>query len=143
MYYRYLEDIATADMAFEAGGGTLNDTFMACSEALLAEMVEDPEQVRPLRTVDFTCEADSLDMLLFEFLEELIFRKDAERLFLRVTSVSVEKHAALYRATVHAAGEEIDPGRHSLGADIKAVTMHRLAVEHTDNGWRATVVCDV
>ena len=143
MYYRFLDNIAAADMAFEAGGETIDELFIVCSEALLAEMIEDPAQVCPLRSVDFDCSANSLDMLLFEFLNELVFRKDAERLFLRVNSISLKKLPVGYRMKAHAEGEEIDPARHCLGTDIKAVTMHRLTVERTGTGWRATVVCDV
>jgi SHS2 domain-containing protein len=30
-----------------------------------------------------------------------------------------------------------------LGADVKGVTLHRLQVVHTTNGWEATVILDV
>jgi len=39
-------------------------------------------------------------------------------------------------------GEQFDPRRHQLIEEIKAVTYHRLAVENTAAGWRATVVFD-
>jgi SHS2 domain-containing protein len=39
-------------------------------------------------------------------------------------------------------GEKFDPARHRLLEEIKAVTYHRLSVEHTGDGWRASVVFD-
>ena len=39
-------------------------------------------------------------------------------------------------------GEKFDPARHQLLEEIKAVTYHRLSVEHTGDGWRAIVVFD-
>ena len=39
-------------------------------------------------------------------------------------------------------GERFDPARHQLLEEIKAVTYHRLSVEHSGNEWRATVVFD-
>jgi SHS2 domain-containing protein len=46
---------------------------------------------------------------------------------------------------VHAAlkGEAIDPSKHELSADVKAVTLHGLTVEHNATGWRAQVTLDV
>lgn len=41
-------------------------------------------------------------------------------------------------------GENLDSSRHSLQAEIKAVTYHRLLVEQVDDGsWRAQVLFDV
>ena len=42
-----------------------------------------------------------------------------------------------------AAGEPLDPARYALGADVRGVTLHRLQVAQTSNGWEATVVLDV
>jgi SHS2 domain-containing protein len=46
---------------------------------------------------------------------------------------------------VHAVvlGEPLDPGRHHLHGEVKAVTWHGLTVEPTDAGWRAWVLLDV
>jgi SHS2 domain-containing protein len=40
-------------------------------------------------------------------------------------------------------GEPLDPAKHELAADVKAVTFHGLAVERTADGWRAQVTLDV
>ena len=41
MPYSYLEDVATADVAFEASGGTLEAMFAAASDATMNVMVRD------------------------------------------------------------------------------------------------------
>jgi len=141
--YRYLEEIATADVAFEARGATLEETFLAAADATLNTMVEEIGTVAPRERRVFSLAADSLDLLLFELLQELVYHKDAERLLLRVRDLRIEEAGTGYRLHAEAIGETIDPGRHPLLADVKAVTLHRLAVERTPDGWRAVVVLDV
>ncbi|MBP2684178.1 MAG: hypothetical protein H6Q79_2217 [Deltaproteobacteria bacterium] len=141
--YRYLEEIATADVAFEARGSTLEETFLAASDATLNTMVEEIGTVAPREHRAFSLAADSLDLLLFELLQELVYRKDAERLLLRVRDLRIEEAGSGYRLDADTTGETIDSRRHSLLADVKAVTLHRLVVERTPDGWRAVVVLDV
>ena len=45
MPYRYLEDIATADVAFEARGKDLAELFMAAAEATMNVMVADLDSI--------------------------------------------------------------------------------------------------
>ena len=141
--YRYLEDIATADVAFEARGATLEKTFLAAADATLNTMVEEIGTVAPRERRTFSLTADSLDLLLFDLLQELVYHKDADRLLLRVCDLRIEESGSGYRLYADATGETIDPGRHPLLADVKAVTLHRLLVEKTPGGWRAVVVLDV
>ena len=141
--YRYLEGIATADVAFEAWGATKEETFLAAADATLNVMVEEIGTVAPREHREISVAADSLDLLLFELLQELVYHKDAGRLLLRVRDLRIEESGSGFRLHADAIGETIDPERHSLLADVKAVTLHRLVVERTPDGWRAVVVLDV
>lgn len=141
--YRYLEGIATADVAFEAWGATPEETFLAAADATLNTMVGEIGTVAPRERRVFSLAADSLDLLLFELLQELVYHKDADRLLLRVRELRIEETGTGYRLHGEASGETIDPGKHALLADVKAVTLHRLSVEKTPSGWRAVVVLDV
>jgi len=141
--YRYLEEIATADVAFEALGVTLEETFLAAAYATLNTMVEEIGTVAPRERRVFSLAADSLDLLLLELLQELVYHKDADRLLLRVRDLRIEETGSGYRLHADAYGETIDRGKHPLLADVKAVTLHRLSVEKTLSGWRAVIVLDV
>lgn len=143
MPYEYLEDIATADVAFEARGRTVEELFIAASEAAMNVMVADLETIEPTRSKAIHVEADAIDMLLFELLQELIFFKDAERLLLRVEHVRIEGRESGYVLDARAAGEELNPAKHDLPVDVKAVTLHRYRVEETPSGWEATVILDI
>lgn len=143
MPYRYLEDIAIADSAFEAWGKTVEEMITAASDATLNIMVGDLESIsfRESRLRQF--EDTQIDMLLFQVLQEIVFFKDAERLLLRVRNVHLHEEGSLWNAAIEFQGELIDPERHDLIVDVKAVTLHRLQVERRDDCWAATVVVDV
>ena len=141
--YEFLDGIALADVAFRATGETVDELFDAAADALLAAMVGDPASVRPARRETLALAAPELDRLLFAFLNELVFRKDARRLFLRPTGLRTSQTGGGWRAEAELAGEPIARGRHALRADVKAVTLHRFEIRQTDAGWEATVVLDV
>ena len=144
MPYRYREDIATADVAFEAWGETPADLFRSAADATLNVMVEKPETVQAVASVPCSLGNSALDLLLFDFLGELIFLKDARRLLLRPRHISITEIADGWRLESELGGEPIDPARHQLQVDVKAVTLHRLEVVQTDSGcWRALVVLDI
>jgi SHS2 domain-containing protein len=143
MPYRYLEDIAIADVAFEAWGKTREEMFIAAADALMNVMVAELATIRAIDKVEFRLENEALDMLLFNFLNELIFHKDARQLLLRATSVAFSEADSHFTLHAKAAGERLDPARHPLIVDVKAVTLHRFRVEETAEGWWTEVVLDI
>lgn len=142
MPYRYLEEIAISDVAFEARGDTLEEMFVAASDATMNAMVEDLATIADRERRSIHVEESATDMLLFEFLQELIFFKDAEQLLLRVANLRIVPPNDTYRLTADLYGEKINPDRHELLADVKAVTLHRFQVGKTSQGWEATVILD-
>ena len=106
-------------------------------------MVEDLATIALREQRAFEVHDAQLDLLLLQFLQELLFYKDAQRLLLRVYEVQITAQDQGFTLQARAAGERLDPARHALGADVKGVTLHRLQVAQTPNGWEATVVLDV
>jgi len=143
MGYRYRGEVATADIAFEAEGKSLEEVFTSSAEALLNVMTEAPEKIERKETVEVRLENTDAEMLLFDFLCELVYYKDAKRLFLRVDEMKIEKESGAYMLEAKLSGEAPDPRKHSLGSDVKAVTMHMFRLEQEDGGWKATVVLDI
>jgi SHS2 domain-containing protein len=143
MPYHYLEDIGTADIAFEATGRDLPELFTSAADATMNVMIENLETIEPRETRRIELKKEQIDMLLFDFLQELIYFKDAERLLLRVREIEIEEKERYYSLKATAAGEPLDPGRHEQRADVKAVTLHNFRVEKTDGGWKATAILDI
>lgn len=139
--YRFLEHMALADCAIEIDGADLNDLFATAATALAALMV-DPATVPIAIERRVTLEADECDLLLYDWLGELILRKDRDREIFPDAEVDVTvgrpcKLAARIR------GAPIDADRMALRNDAKAVTLHAFALERQAAGWRARVVIDV
>ena len=143
MAYRYLDDIATADVAFDAWGETMEELFVAAADATMNVMVEDLDTIADREHRHIDVEANAIDMLLFHLLQELIFYKDAQQLLLRVRTMKIYNGKDGYTLAADTYGEEINPDRHELLGDIKAVTLHRFRVEQTQQQWEATVILDI
>lgn len=143
MPYEFLEDVATADIAFRAWGETLEETFGAAAEATLNVMVEEIEAVQPRERKDLRVENDELDMLLFNFLQELIYYKDSEKLMLRTPEIRVDENSKPCVVEAAAVGETLDPDRHHPRVDVKAVTLHQFRLTRTGEGWEAFVILDI
>lgn len=139
--YRYLDDVALADIAFEAEGETPAALFEACALATTEVMV-DPATVRPVEARRVELAAETLEALLYDWLAEIIWLKDAEMLLFSRFAVDLEAGGApRLKATLW--GEPITSGRAALRADVKAVTYHLFAIERAEAGWRARVVLDI
>ena len=143
MPYRYLEEIGTADIAFEATGRDLPELFSDAADATMNVMIDNIEAIQARETRQIKVSNDKLDMLLFDLLQELIFLKDAERLLLRIREVQIDHTDKMYLVKATAGGETLDAERHHQRADVKAVTLHNFVVEQTDRGWKARVLLDI
>ena len=143
MSYRYLEDIATADVAFEAWGETLEEMFTAAADATMNTMIDNLSAIRMENDIRLELVKDDVELLLFDFLNEFLFYKDSELLLLKVKSIAIETQESSFKLDAVLSGEKLDPERHHPAVDVKAVTMHRFGIEQTAQGWKATVVLDV
>lgn len=143
MPYEYRGDIAHADIAFDASAATLEEIFKEAGRATIEVMAEDLSAIRPGQTVEVKLHQTSEEMLLFDFLNELIFYKDAKRLLLLPDQIIINRTGGECDLQATLKGEEIDPARHRLATDVKAVTMLRFSLEPVAAGWRCTVVLDV
>jgi SHS2 domain-containing protein len=143
MPFHYLDDVTAADIAFFARGESLAQLCAAAWEATTGVMIDLPGELVPRVRTPLRLEAVEPDLLLHDLLEELVYLKDAKRLLLLLDSCRVEQECGLWRLDAVGVGEEIDPERHRLGIDVKAITWHRFEVRRDDNGWQATVVLDV
>ena len=143
MPFRFLEEEATADIAFEAWGKGIEETFLSAGDAVMNVMVEDLDSIRPGERRTFKLKNEALDLFLLGFLQELIYYKDSESLMLRPESVCIQKQESQFVLEATARGEKLDPTPHRPGVDVKAVTLHRFSLEKNPQGWKAFVILDI
>lgn len=143
MPYEFLEEVATADIAFHAWGEDLEEVFKAAGDAVINTMIDNLDAIAPVETRTFELEDDALDLLLFNFLQEFVYYKDSELLLLRAQQVQIEAKASNYCLTSVTQGERLDRDRHHQRVDVKAVTLHQFQLEKTNDGWTAQVILDI
>ena len=143
MPFHYLENIGTADIAFEATGRDLPELFTAAADATMNVMIDNLDAIESRETRQIELSNDNIEMLLFDFLQELIYFKDAKRLLLRVREAQIVQKDEVYFLRAKVAGERLDDVRHQQRADVKAVTLHRFSVRECDGVWKARVLLDI
>jgi len=143
MPFHYLEEIGTADIAFEATGRDLPELFTAAADATMNVMIDNLDAIEPRETRQIELSNDKIDMLLFDFLQELIYFKDANRLLLRIREVQIDEKDGNYFLDATTKGEPLDATRHEQRADVKAVTLHDFYVKKIDDAWKASVLLDI
>ena len=129
----------TADLGLRIRSADLNALFAEAGQALFATLVEDLDTVAPVRKVDIAVAGDDHEYLLFDWLKELLYRFDAEHLLLSRFEVKIDADGLRGSAW----GEPLDPARHELSHEVKAITYHGLRVEPDGDGWLAEVIVDI
>lgn len=129
----------TADLGLRVRARDLDTLFAEAAQALFAAIVEDPGSVEPRERIDVRLTGDDREYLLFDWLKELLYRFDAQHwVFGRF-----EAHVTETGLIGTAWGEPLDPARHELNHEVKAITYHGLRVEQTADGWLAEVIVDI
>ena len=139
--YQFLEDVAIADIAFEAYGKDLNELFENAALAIF-ELSADIKTVKAKDKIDFDLENKNMDRLLYDFLSEILFLKDSRYMIFRKVKVAI-KEGSPNKVHVVLEGEGIDQKKHSLENDIKAITMHMFELKKEKQGYKASVVVDI
>jgi len=142
--YRFLSNVALADIAFVVRADSLPPLLESAARALTEVMVDRKTVLgRVVRKIELR--SPTVDRLLYDFLTELIVIKDVDSLLFKDFKVSVASGPE-ERLACEARGEEIDRERHALRNDVKAVTMHMFGVKRAKGRagrWEATVVLDI
>jgi SHS2 domain-containing protein len=129
----------TADLGLRVHGATLEELLTEAARGLLAMLVANPQTVNPVREKIITLVAGEPSYLLFDWLNELLYAFETEKLLL--CKFEIELMGEELRATCH--GEPMDVARHEMDHEVKAITYHGLRVEQTANGWEAEVIVDI
>jgi SHS2 domain-containing protein len=140
--FRFLEDIALADIAFEAEGDTIDDLFRAATRALL-ETMADPQTVGDSWQRRIVKTDAALDDLLVEWLSEIVYWKDAAGVVFKEAPLNLSQDNAQWRIEATLIGAPVDHTVQRLRNDVKGITRHLYRVGQEGPVWKATVVVDV
>lgn len=133
---RFEELDHTADVGIRAYGKTVDELF-ANAAAGMFSLITDLDTVKPAGEVAVRLQSIDLKALMFDFLSELLFIHETQKLLLCDFQVTV----AGDRIDAVVRGEGIDRDRHPLHLQIKAITYHDMIVD--PNSGVAQVIFDI
>ena len=139
--YRLLDEIAIADACYELRGKTLEEIFLAGFLALQETSVE-PQTLKISTSKTITMENSDVERLLFEFLEELIYLKDAEFLIFKNCKISLEKISSSWQLKAILEGQEFTDEVSTI-TDVKAITYYQFYVKKKNDQWEARITFDL
>jgi SHS2 domain-containing protein len=128
-----------ADVGLVVRGRDGRELFAEAGRALF-DLVCDLDAVEERRAWDLAGEAENVEALLVDWLNDLVYLFEGEGAVCRRFAFSSWSETG-YGA--RAFGERADPGRHAPRDLVKAATYHGLAVRRGESGFEATVILDV
>jgi SHS2 domain-containing protein len=129
----------TADLGLRVRAADLDTLFAEAAACLYSAVLEDVGSVRPEQSVTVELAGTDREFLLFDWLRDLLLRLDADHMVFGKFEVHVRDDGL----TATARGEPLDPARHLLAHEVKAITYHELKVVRDGDGWLAEVIVDI
>lgn len=129
----------TADLGLRVAAPTSEVLFADAARGLFSIITTDLDAIRLDHTYAFELPGEPNDLLLFDWLSELLYAYETKHLLL----AKFEVHLADGRLRATAWGEPVDRARHTLDHEVKAITYHGLKLEHHGPQWTAEVIVDI
>jgi len=128
-----------ADIGIRGIAPTLEQAFEQAAIAMTA-VITDPARVLDLKTINIKCMAPDTELLLVNWIDELVYTMAVQGLLFSRYQVIINN--GNLSATVF--GEAIDRQKHQPAVEIKGATFTELRVyQQTDESWVAQCVVDV
>lgn len=132
-----------ADMGLRVWAPGLETLFSTAGEALTTVLFDRD-------TIEKSCEqvvevkAADLELLLYNWLSEILFLFDAEGLiFSTLDIMEVDSDAGVSFLRARARGQVFDPEIHQVKTYVKAVTLHQLQISRLERGYEAVIYLDI
>ena len=140
MTYRFFDH--TGDIGVALAGPTVDELF-ASAAAAFTDTITSLAAVEPRRPEEVALAAPELDLLLVDFLSELLYRFDTRGWLTREAQLEVRDEDGGFALQGTLVGERLDEHRHPVKLAIKAVTYHGLHIVQADDAWTAKIVFDI
>jgi SHS2 domain-containing protein len=140
--FRFLEEIALADIAFEAEGESVEEVCRGATQALLESMANPATVSGGWERVIERSDADP-SVLLFDWLSEVVYWKDAAGVVFREAPLTLTREGDVWLLRAHLIGAPVNQQAQELHADVKGVTKHLYELKQTGSCWKVRVVLDV
>jgi len=133
----------TGDLGLRVTAPTLPQLFERAATGTF-HILTDLDTVTPTTETPLTVTGRDPEALMVRWLSDLNYRHTVDRrLFCAFTVEAIEGTSDGRTLTATVRGEPIDPARHVVHTEIKAVTFHGLDIQQTDDGWTVQVIFDM
>lgn len=141
--FHFLDDVATADLAFDASGDSLQELFQGATCAVI-EALADPTTVGSTWRQTIERSDENPAELLFDWLSDLVYWKDAAGVaFNSAQVVLIHRPDGFWNLNGQLRGEPVNGSTQALRADVKGVTKHLYRLRQEEGRWTVRVVLDV
>lgn len=132
-----------ADMGFSAWAESMPELFATCAKALTSTLV-DFDSLSQKTPMAIEVQGDDLETLMFNWLSEILYLFDAERMFFSEYTVTrLENQNGVFHLHVDLQGEAFDQTTHQVKTYVKAITFHQLQIKQIDDRFQAQVYLDI
>ena len=132
----------TGDIGVDIDAADPGALFADAARAF-SETITDREALAADELIEVSLSADAIDLLLVDWLSELVYRFDADGWLSRDVEVEVSGAADQWTLRARLSGDRLDPERHEVRVLVKAVTYHALEVVQIGPRWHARVIFDI
>jgi len=129
----------TADIGIVAYGADIKQIFANAALGLFSLMAN-PDDFNEGIKRELELSAEDVEILLVEWLNELIYIFDVEHIFFK--RFEIDKLTS-NQIRAKCFGEKIKPGQHKLKREVKAATYHMLQINKEDGGYKVQVIFDI
>jgi SHS2 domain-containing protein len=129
----------TADIGIVAYGADIKQVFANAALGLFNLMADLDDFGESLQR-EIELSAEDVEVLLIEWLNELIYIFDVERIIFKKFEI---EELTSTRIKAMCSGEKIKPGEHRLKREVKAATYHMLHISKEDGSYKVQVIFDI
>ncbi|MAD79308.1 MAG: archease [Pirellulaceae bacterium] len=129
----------TADLGLRVRADSLDALLVDAARGLFSLIVTNLDQVKAVQEKTIRIDASEPEYLLFDWLNELLYTFDVDQLLFSEFIVRVDARGL----TATCRGEPMQPGRHEMDHEVKAITYHGLKVQKEEKGWMAELIVDI
>ena len=127
-----------ADMGIRGMGTTPDEAFEQAGLALTG-VITDPEKVKTTETRTIKCQAPSLDILFYDWINCLVYEISKDKLLFSKFEVQINN----LQLTAKVWGEPVDVQKHAPAVEVKGATFTQLKAEQSNGIWTVQCVVDV
>ena len=138
--YEFFDHESDAGVKVEAD--TLNNLFVGSAEALFDLIGRKISKGKNFH-FDVDLSADSMEELLVSWLNELIFRFEADDFYCKEFNVKILERDKKYSINAQIRGEKIIWGSDEIHHEVKSATYHQLKIIEKNGKYTVKIVFDL